>query len=121
MCNQCNDSDQEHVHAEPSRREALITGAAMLIAPFLGGVTSAARTAQAQVPVRAELVHARQVLADKTVARNRSLHVMGHGVSRFIYVVAPEGSLVPILDVLIGWSICRVGDMSCTDMWPSRV
>ena len=43
MCNQCNDSNQEHVHAVPSRREALIAGAALVAAPFLGGVTSTAQ------------------------------------------------------------------------------
>ena len=48
MCNQCNDSNQEHVHAVPSRREALIAGAALVAAPFLGGVTSSAVAAQAQ-------------------------------------------------------------------------
>ena len=47
MCNQYNDSNQEHVHAEPSRREALIAGAALVAAPFLGGVTSTVQAAQA--------------------------------------------------------------------------
>ena len=50
-----------------------------------------------QASVRAELVNARQVLADKEVAGIRPLHVMGHGVSRLVYVVAAEGGLVPVL------------------------
>src|SRR5439155_13486454 len=40
MCNQCNDSNQEHVHAVRTRREVLIAGAALVAAPLLGGVTS---------------------------------------------------------------------------------
>src|SRR5437867_4901436 len=54
MYNQCNDSNQEHVHAVLSRREALIAGAALVAAPFLGGVTSIVQAAQAanmRVPV----------------------------------------------------------------------
>src|SRR5438128_1966854 len=54
MCNQCNDSNQEHVHALRTRREALIAGAALVAAPFLGGVTSilqAAQAANTRVPV----------------------------------------------------------------------
>jgi hypothetical protein len=54
-----------------------------------------------QVPVFGELKNARKVLADEEVSRNRSLHVMGQGVSGFIYVIAPERSLVSILNVLI--------------------
>ncbi len=49
-----NDSNQEHVHAMPSRREALIAGAALVAAPFLGRVTSivqAAQVANTVVPV----------------------------------------------------------------------
>ena len=60
MCNQCNDSNQEHVHALPSRREVLIAGAALVAAPFLGGVTSTVQAAQAAntgVPV-GRTVHA---------------------------------------------------------------
>ena len=74
-----------------------------------------------QMPVSGELVNARKVLADEEVARNRALHMVGHRVRRFVYVIASEGSLVPILDVLIGWSFADFGYMSCTDMWPSRV
>src|SRR4051812_36537560 len=48
MRNQHNDSDQEHVDAVPSRREALITGAAIVAAPFLRGVTSSVQAAQAE-------------------------------------------------------------------------
>src|SRR5260370_17678066 len=47
MCNQCNDSNKEHVHAVPSRREVLIAGAALVAAPFLGGVTSIVQAVQA--------------------------------------------------------------------------
>jgi quinoprotein glucose dehydrogenase len=47
MGNQCNDSHQEHVHAVWTRREALIAGAALVAAPFLGGVTSTVQAAQA--------------------------------------------------------------------------
>jgi glucose dehydrogenase len=47
MRNQRDDSKQGRVHGVPSRREALIAGAAMITAPFLGGVTSAVQAAQA--------------------------------------------------------------------------
>src|SRR5260221_13142292 len=47
MCNRCSDSNQEHVHAGPSRREALIAGAALVAAPFLRGLTSTVPAAQA--------------------------------------------------------------------------
>src|SRR5213594_192322 len=47
MCNQCNDSNQEHVHALRTRREVLKAGAALVAAPFLGGVTSTVQAAQA--------------------------------------------------------------------------
>src|SRR3989441_13087425 len=47
MCNQCNDSNQEHVHALRTRREVLKAGAAIVAAPFLGGVTSIVQAAQA--------------------------------------------------------------------------
>src|SRR6266849_820115 len=43
-----------------------------------------------QLPVCGELVNARKVLADKQVARNRSLHVMRQHMLRFIHFVAPE-------------------------------
>jgi len=46
MGDQCNDSDQEQVHAVPSRRDALIAGAALVAAPFLGRVTSIVQAAQ---------------------------------------------------------------------------
>src|SRR6516164_5659255 len=46
MGDQCNDSDQEQVHAVPSRRDALIAGAALVSAPFLGRVTSIVQAAQ---------------------------------------------------------------------------
>ena len=54
MCNQGNDSNQEHVRAVPSRREVLIAGAALVAAPFLGGVAftvQAAQAADTEVPV----------------------------------------------------------------------
>jgi hypothetical protein len=55
MDHRCDDSNQEpHVDAVPSRREALIAGAALVAAPFLRGVTStvqAAQTANAGQPV----------------------------------------------------------------------
>jgi quinoprotein glucose dehydrogenase len=41
-----NDSDQEHVHAVPSRRDALIAGAALLAVPLLGRVTSIMHAAE---------------------------------------------------------------------------
>ncbi len=47
MCNQYNDSNQEHVQAVPSRRDALKAVAALVAAPFLGGVTSTVQAAQA--------------------------------------------------------------------------
>jgi len=49
-----------------------------------------------QVTIRCDLVNAPEVLADEEVSRNRSMHVMGQGVRCFIYVIAPEGSLVPV-------------------------
>jgi len=42
MCNKANDSDQEHVLAVLSRREALKAGAAAAIIPFFGGAHSIA-------------------------------------------------------------------------------
>src|SRR2546427_10406097 len=47
MCNQCNDSNQEHVHALRTRREVLKAGAALVAAPFLGGVTSIVQAGEA--------------------------------------------------------------------------
>jgi quinoprotein glucose dehydrogenase len=47
MCNQYNDSNQEHVHAVLSRREALKVGAAIALTPLLGGVTSIMQAAEA--------------------------------------------------------------------------
>jgi glucose dehydrogenase len=41
-----HDSDQAHVHAVPSRRDALIAGAALVAAPFLGRVTSIVQETQ---------------------------------------------------------------------------
>src|SRR5207249_10231458 len=55
MCNQCNDSNQEHVHALRTRREVLKAGAALVAAPFLGEVTSIVQSAHAantRMPVR---------------------------------------------------------------------
>jgi len=46
MGDRCNDSDQEQVHAVPSRRDALIAGAALVAAPLLGRVTSIVQAAQ---------------------------------------------------------------------------
>jgi glucose dehydrogenase len=46
MCNRSNDSNQEHVHAWLSRREALKAGAALVVTPFLGGVTSIMQAAE---------------------------------------------------------------------------
>src|SRR5215472_515529 len=47
MRNQCNDSNQEHVHPVRTRREVLKAGVALVAAPFLGGVTSFVQAAQA--------------------------------------------------------------------------
>jgi quinoprotein glucose dehydrogenase len=47
MCNQCSDTNEENVHAAPSRREALIAGAVLVAAPFLGGAISTVQAAQA--------------------------------------------------------------------------
>jgi quinoprotein glucose dehydrogenase len=46
MGDQCNDSDQKQVHAVPGRRDALIAGAALVAAPFLGRVTSTVQAAE---------------------------------------------------------------------------
>jgi hypothetical protein len=40
MRNQCNDSNEERGHAVQTRREVLKAGAALMAAPFLGGVTT---------------------------------------------------------------------------------
>src|SRR6266702_7539549 len=53
MCNQCNDSNQENVHAVRTRREVLKAGAALVAAPFLGGVipiVPATEAANTRVP-----------------------------------------------------------------------
>src|SRR5437870_12664384 len=53
MCNQCNDSNQEHVHAVRSGREVLLAGAALVPPPLSAGVTSivrASETANTRVP-----------------------------------------------------------------------
>jgi hypothetical protein len=47
MCNKPNDSDQEHVPAALSRREALKTGAAAAIIPFFEGAHSIAHATEA--------------------------------------------------------------------------
>ena len=47
MSNQSNDSNQEHVHVGLSRREALKAGAAIVVTPFLGGVTPIMQAAEA--------------------------------------------------------------------------
>jgi glucose dehydrogenase len=47
MCNKRNDSDQEHVPAVLSRREALKAGAAVAIMPFFGGANSIAQATEA--------------------------------------------------------------------------
>jgi hypothetical protein len=46
MGDQCNDFDQEHVHAVLSRRGVLIAGAALVAAPFLGQVNSIVQAVQ---------------------------------------------------------------------------
>lgn len=47
ICNQRNDSDQEHVPAVLSRREALKAGAAAAIMPFFAGANSIAQAIEA--------------------------------------------------------------------------
>ena len=47
MCNKPNDSDQQHVPAVLSRREALKTGAAAALMPFLGIVNAIAHATEA--------------------------------------------------------------------------
>jgi len=47
MCNRRNDSDQEHVPAVLSRREALKAGAAAAIMTFFGGANSIAQATEA--------------------------------------------------------------------------
>ena len=73
MCNQCNDAKQEHVHAVPSRREVLRAGAALVAAPFLGGVTS---TAQA-VKVRGTATEWLSYGGDKAGAKYAPLAQIG--------------------------------------------
>lgn len=48
MRNQSNGSGQEHEHAVPSRRKALIRGAAIFATPFLSGMNSSAKPRKAQ-------------------------------------------------------------------------
>jgi hypothetical protein len=43
MGNQCNDANQEHAHAVPSRREVLRAGLALVAVPFLVGRPAQAR------------------------------------------------------------------------------
>ena len=55
MCNQCNDSNQEHVHAVQTRREVLKAGAALVAGSWLGEVISIVQSAHAankRMPVR---------------------------------------------------------------------
>ena len=55
MCNQCNDSDQEQVHAAQTRREVLKAGAALVAGFWLGEVISIVQSAHAantRMPVR---------------------------------------------------------------------
>jgi hypothetical protein len=40
MRNRCNDSDEERGHGGRTRREILKAGAALVVAPFLGGVAT---------------------------------------------------------------------------------
>jgi glucose dehydrogenase len=47
MCNQRNDSDQEHVPAVLSRREALKAGAVAAVMPLFGGAISIAQATEA--------------------------------------------------------------------------
>ena len=47
MCNQCNDSNQKHVHVVRTRREVPKAGLALVAAPFLGAVTSTVQAARA--------------------------------------------------------------------------
>jgi glucose dehydrogenase len=54
MRNECSDSNLGHVHALLSRRQALMSGAALVAAPFLSGVSSNAQadeTANSALPV----------------------------------------------------------------------
>src|SRR5579862_4083888 len=55
-----------------------------------------------EAAVPGESINAWKVLTDKQVACNRSLHMMGQPVRSFIQIIAPEGSLITIVDVLIG-------------------
>src|SRR5207244_80380 len=81
MCNQCNDSNQEHVHALRTRREVLKAGAALVAAPFLGGVTSIVQAAQAAgtgVPVgrpaHARAGQVRGAATDAATGKNRWIY-----------------------------------------------
>jgi hypothetical protein len=94
MCNQCNDSNQEHVHVVLSRREALIAGAALVAAPFLGGVTSIVQAAQAantRVPV-GRPTHAQAVEVRAACPDTGGLHhLAGHaGFDQRVSVKASE-------------------------------
>ena len=52
MSNRCNDSNQTHAHSGPSRREALIAGAALVATPFLGGVTCTVQASADPISVK---------------------------------------------------------------------
>ena len=56
-----------------------------------------------EAPVCGELVNTGKIFADEEVAGDRSLYVMSQRVRRFIHVVASEGSLIPIVHVVIDW------------------
>lgn len=86
-----------------------LRGCLLVVLPGDGPVFIRPRRLDDQVSISGELVNAREVLADEEIPRYRSLHVMRQSMRRFIHVVAPEGRLVPVLDVLVRLSICRLG------------
>lgn len=54
-----------------------------------------------QIAARGELIRAREIFADKKVARIRSDDVMREDMSCLVDVVAAEGSFVAVVDVFI--------------------
>jgi quinoprotein glucose dehydrogenase len=74
MCTRRDESNHEHVQAAPSRREALIAGAALVAAPFLRAVTS---TVQAAGEVRGSATEWLSYGGDKASSKYSPLAQIG--------------------------------------------
>ena len=90
--------------------------------PGDGPVFIGPRRPDDQLSVRGELVDARKVLADKQIARDRSLHVMRQRV-RSLHPRRSSRKKPHTHSARTRWieTFADLGYISCTDMWPSRV